>query len=71
MNHKVSADESNVENVSIRNRPMNIADDYESMCTDEWLQAKEALDEKIKHLADHVKVSVLFRILMVCRQFLP
>lgn len=48
MNNKMSSDESSVENVSIRDRPMNIAEDLYNFCSNEWLEAKMALDEKYK-----------------------
>lgn len=42
---KVSKDESVIENVSVKNRPMNVADEYMLLCSGPWLEAKGAVDE--------------------------
>ena len=65
MNTKIASDESNLENINIFNRPMNIASDYELLASNEWLGAKTELDEqftddedsKIKFLCDIMLVS--------------
>ena len=46
MNSKISADESALENISIGNRPMKLADDYHHFCSDIWLDAKQFLDDQ-------------------------
>ena len=65
MNHKVAADESHVENVSIKNRPLNIADDYDALITNEWLNAKEQLDTEFEEMPEKLKLILLFKVLMV------
>ena len=45
MSTKIASDESSLENISIRNRPMNIASDYQNFCSNAWLSAKEKLDK--------------------------
>ena len=69
MGTKVSANESAVENVSIKNRPMNVSDEYHNLCSNAWLDAKTILDEvkgdsvisaeldKVQLLCDVMKVS--------------
>ena len=65
MNTKIASDESNLENINISNRPMNIASEFELLASDEWLNAKTELDEqftkdedsKIKFLCDIMLVS--------------
>ena len=42
---KVSADERNTENISMSNRPMTLKTEYENISSNEWLDAKTALDE--------------------------
>ena len=62
----MAADESSVENVNIKNRPMNIADEYIHFCSNEWLAAKTVLDEvELDDLQEVEKVQLLFQILMV------
>ena len=62
----MAADESSVENVNIKNRPMNIADEYIQFCSNEWLAAKSVLDEAdLDDLQEVEKVQLLFQILMV------
>ena len=46
MGKKVSSDESSIENISIKNRPMVVAEDYYNFCSNAWLDAKTVLDEK-------------------------
>lgn len=48
MSTKLSRDESSLENVSIKNRPMNITAEYQQLCSEQWLEAKTAVDEATK-----------------------
>lgn len=48
MSTKLSRDESSLENVSIKNRPMNITAEYQQLCSEQWLEAKAAVDEATK-----------------------
>ena len=45
MNLKVSANESDMENISVKSRPMNIVSDYKEFVTTQWLEVKDAMDE--------------------------
>ena len=66
MGNKVGADESSIENVSIKTRPMTIADDYSNFCTNAWLDAKDILDEKFKKKYDEKDIIMfLFHVLQV------
>ena len=70
MSTKISANESAVENVSIKNRPMNVADEYQHLCSNAWLDAKTTLDkltddsdisaklDKLTLLCDIIKVII-------------
>ena len=64
MSDKVASDESNLENISIKNRPMVVTSEYENFFSNEWLDLKTVLDsregageeEKIAFLCDLVMV---------------
>ena len=45
MGDKVASDEKNFENITIKNRPMRIAEEYEEFCSNAWLSGKEKLDD--------------------------
>ena len=45
MNTKISANESALENISIKARPMHVAEGYSLLLSNSWLDAKSALDE--------------------------
>ena len=67
MSTKLAADESNVENVSIKNRPMNVAEEYQLLCSNQWLDAKTVLDDLGDgRTQDYMKVQLLSEVLMVC-----
>ena len=66
MNVKVSADESNMENISISNRPMKVAESYNIFFSSEWLELKNSLDEYIDKTHSRystVKDSDIFKLL--------
>ena len=66
MSTKLAADESNVENVSIKNRPMNVAEEYQLLCSNQWLDAKTILDDLgDSRTPDYMKVQILSEVLMV------
>lgn len=69
MSTKISADESSVENVSIKNRPMNISTEYELFCSDQWLNAKNALDQYYPQTSEQHKLLFLSNILQVQMTF--
>ena len=65
MSQKISTNESHLENISIKDRPMNISAEYEELVSGQWLTAKTELDEytdaeeaeKIKLLREVLTVS--------------
>ena len=59
MEKKISADESSVENISISNRPMTIADEYVMMQSNEWLGAKRLLDDACPNTLELQKLTLL------------
>ena len=61
----MSADESDLENVNIKNRPMNIAGDYTELCSHAWLDAKNELDQHCRSASEEEKLQLLKKILMV------
>ena len=70
MNAKISSSESSLENISTKNRPMNIVDDFNLLMSNAWLEAKEALDEKMPSAnKEESKVKLLCDVIMV-RHFL-
>ena len=69
MNDRMNQDESQVENVCIKARPLKLVDEFELFCTDEWLAAKNDLDEctDVNFLmSEERKQKILLDILMVC-----
>ena len=68
MSEKMSNNESSIENVSIKHRPVKVADEYQEFCTNEWLDLKQFLDESFKE-SDIRKMNLLTKILMV-RKFI-
>ena len=68
MGAKVASDESSLENISIKNRPMNIATDYDLLCSNEWLAAKTDLDENCPDMSDSDKVQILCKVLIVSQK---
>ena len=48
MDVMITKDESNFENVSIKYRPMVVAELYGTLTSTEWLNAKEEIDKKLK-----------------------
>ena len=64
MDAKISARESTIENVSIKNRPMNIKEDFSELCSGPWQDAKGDIDnysvqeaDKLQFLCDIIMVS--------------
>ena len=66
MGDKVSSNESSVENISIKHRPMNINDDYGTFQSSEWLDAKTFLDEHLETSSTQDKIGLLSEMLQVC-----
>ena len=69
MGKKLAQDESSLENISIKNRPMNIAEDYENLCSNEWLTAKEYVDRKGNFESELEKVQLLSDVILVYKKF--
>ena len=65
MNEKLSRDERNLENVSIASRPMNIAEEYQNICSTEWLDAKTSAGVTLSETTEIKKLQVLCEIYMV------
>ena len=66
MNSKVSANESSLENISIKARPMNIAEEYNLLMSNTWLDAKSALDDMVAdNVTETFRVILLFDVLKV------
>ena len=65
MNMQLSTNETVLENVSIKTRPMNIATEYSNMCSTEWHNAKEELDRSRNRLKEEYKLHFLSKILLV------
>ena len=52
-----------MENVSIQARPLKVAEEYISLMSKEWLEAKSAL--QATRLSEAEQINLLFNILMV------
>ena len=46
MNRQLNRDESDLENINVKARPMKISEDYEIFCSQQWLDAKDKLDRE-------------------------
>ena len=65
MSSRMSRDESDLENISMKVRPMNIVDEFGQMCNSEWLEAKLFLDD-ISDKNEKYKVKKLSSVMQVC-----
>ena len=66
MNDKVSKSELSFENISVKNRPMKVAEEYEHIWTNQWLAAKGFLDEYDKQKTKDIDLfEFLLQIFMV------
>lgn len=65
MGNKVAANEADIENVAIRNRPTKVAEDYEKVVSDLWLGAKETLDNELTNSNEHDKLHLLNHVFKV------
>ena len=55
-----------MENISVQNRPMKIAEEYNVLTSNAWLDAKTALDDlEMDDASESFKVKLLCSILMV------
>ena len=61
MRTTLAADESNVEIISIKNQTLPVAEEYQRIGYDQWLDAKIVLDKLGgDRTPDHVKIQLLF-----------
>jgi hypothetical protein len=65
MGKKIAADESNIENVGEKNRPMNIAEEYQLITNDDWNEAKCSLDDNMTAMEEETKLKYLCNIFQV------
>ena len=67
MSSRISRDESDLENISMKVRPMNIVDEFQQICNEEWLEAKMFLDEKIptEQMDEKTKTVLLAALILV------
>ena len=70
MGAKVSANESSVENVSIKYRPMKIAEDYTQLQSEEWFLALECVKEKKPGISEEDCLGLLCNIIKVYSYFM-
>ena len=75
MNREMARDETDLENISSRNRPMKIMEEYETFCSQQWLDAKIAVDDSAEAAQPHApmdecgRCQLLCDVLMVCLPF--
>ena len=66
MNAKISQDESALENISIGNRPMKVAEEYTLLTSNAWLDAKTELDRFFgEDQEEENKIKLLYATLIV------
>ena len=66
MSEKMSNDETSMENISIACRPMTIAEEFEELTSNAWLDAKTKLDEICPDTTDEkLKVEFLAQVMLV------
>ena len=58
MQEKVAAEESDLENVSVKNRPLSIAAEYQHWISEQWFDAKGELDN-LTDVAEWQKLDLL------------
>ena len=65
MDKQVAKDERQLENVSVKARPMNIQGKYQDICSNEWNDAKSLLDSKRIQAGEQQKMTFLVDIFLV------
>ena len=65
MSHKVSSDERSLENINVEARPMKLADEYRSICSEEWLEAGEALESMDMEYDEDERYKILCSVIEV------
>ena len=66
MNRQMSRDETDLENINVKNRPMKILQEYELFCSQEWLEAKGDLDESAERMNPRAPLSEGDRCTLLC-----
>lgn len=66
---KVAENETSIENVNIFNRPMNITDEYQTLCTTTWYNAKVELDQLEPNLEETIKLKILFDVFKIAESY--
>lgn len=69
MSNKLASDEEHPANVNIRNQPMNLAMEYELICSNEWLHVKNTFDSSYPNIVEGVKVDFLCSAFIVSTYF--
>lgn len=67
METKIEESEENLENINRSNRPMKLVEEFGSLCSNEWLDAKMQLDDIMEDM-DQLKYAFLANIFMVSRK---
>lgn len=62
----MASNETSVENVSIKNRPIKVGEEYSQICSDQWLMAKEDVDSHMYGSNEEEKLKFMCDVLMVC-----
>ena len=67
MHTNVSAKETSFENVQIQARPMKIGEEYANFCTDQWLEAKQEIDDskECENMDEKERIDFLCNIILV------
>ena len=65
MHNKLGRDESDLEAISIKNRPVKIAEEYGEFSSTLWLDAKQSVDDKVSEQL-HFNKSMVFTEEMKC-----
>ena len=64
MNQTMARDESDLENINVKNRPMNVMDDFTTFCSQQWLDAKTVIDDWAEEQHREVDDEVAFNLLL-------
>ena len=66
MNRRLAEDETALENVNKKNRPTKITDEYMELVSNQWLAAKDKLDDLYEDESkEEFKLSLLCDVLLV------
>ena len=65
MGAKVAANETDLENISTKHRPMTITDDYVQLQSEQWCQAKDYLSDSMQGASEREIINHLSNALEV------